>query len=51
MTHDSSFTISESDVKMKTLKSPRTSTLNMVRQFARTYVNLSGTQFNQLVIN
>ncbi len=51
MSHDSSKTNSDSIVKMKIMKTPRSSTLNFVRQFARTCVVLEGTSFNRFSVN
>ncbi len=51
MTDDSFLRTSESEVKVKVMTSPRKSTLDFVRQFARTNVTIKGTSFNQLIIN
>lgn len=51
MSHDSSNKVSDSEVKMKVMKTPRKSTLNFVRQFARTCVVLNGTPFNRFSVN
>lgn len=51
MSQDSSKQFSDSDVKLKITRSPKTSTLNFIRQFARTRVMLNGTHFNQFSVN
>lgn len=51
MINDSSIMTVESDIRNKNMKSPKESTLNFIRQFARTYVVLEGTGFNRLSIN
>ena len=51
MSHDSSNKMTGSEVKMKVMKTPRKSTLNFVRQVARTCVVLKGTSFNQFSVN
>lgn len=51
MSHDSSNKFSDSKVKLNITKKPRTSTLNFVRQFARTCVVLDGTSFNRFSVN
>lgn len=51
MSQDSSKNFNDSDVKMKNMRTPRKSTLNFIRQFARTCVVLNGTNFNRFSIN
>lgn len=51
MGHDSSNKTFDSEINLKMMKSPRRSTLNFVRQFARTYVVLEGTSFNKFTVN
>lgn len=51
MSQDSSLVTSDSDIKMKVIKTPRQSTLNFVRQFAHSYISLSGTSLNKMVLN
>ncbi len=51
MSHDSSEKMSGSEVKINVVKTPRNSTLDFIRQFARTNVVLKGTSFNQFSVN
>ncbi len=51
MSHDSSNKIFDSEMNLRIIKTPRSSTLNFLRQFARTCVVLQGTSFNKFNVN
>ncbi len=51
MSHDSSNKFFDSEMNLRIMKTPRSSTLNFVRQFARTCVVLEGTSFNRFIVN
>lgn len=48
---DSHLTISEQSRNVAAIHTPRKSTLNFLRQFARTYATLSGTAFSAMNVN
>lgn len=50
MVHDSSL-MSNDEVKLSVMSSPKSATLNFLRQFARTYVNVQGCAFGSLILN
>lgn len=51
MVHDSSYQSSESDVKQTIISTPKYTTIDFIRQFARTCVTLQGCAFGSMVIN
>ena len=51
MTHDSSLKNSVVDIHVGSVNSPRISTLDFVRQYARTCIVLNGVELNRMVIN
>ncbi len=51
MSHDSSNKFFDSEMNLSIMKTPRSSTLSFVRQFARTCVVLEGTPFNKFTVN
>ena len=46
-----SYVYSESEVSVKSMKSPRKSTLNFIRQMARSYVAVNGVIKTNLILN
>ena len=51
MTHDSSTLIPSGEFKLNVMSTPRKSTVNFIRQFARTYATLPGTAFSTMNAN
>lgn len=51
MVNDSIITSPESNVKQLPMISPRTGTLNFIKQFARTYVGLQGCALSTMILN
>ncbi len=49
MTHD--YSTQKIDTKNKIMKKPKQSSLNFIRQFARTYVVMQGCSLGTMVIN
>ena len=50
MAHDYSLK-NMTDAKNKAMKKPRTSTLNFIRQFARSYASIGGGKLGSMVLN
>ena len=50
MTHDSS-KITSKEVKLNTVGSPKSTTLNFIRQFARTCVSVQGCALGSMILN
>lgn len=50
MEHDS-YNVSSNEVKHNTMSSPRSATLNFIRQFARTCVTVQGCALGSMILN
>lgn len=51
MTKDSTSLEQSNDVTITNMKTPKTSTLSYIRQFARVYYTLNGTSFCVMIAN